>query len=182
MNVFRYLFILGLSLHPEVFFLSWKYPSNLLSAEINFFFQTKISYCSISSFSPNPYKFNLLFFSLITPLNSFIFVLVILCPPSHSQFLQMNVCLTVSGKIHIPPWWLHCYTKVASVHSHNQWHQLSTSCWTECMWHFSSIAPFPAKIPSHQVSENSVFKIIKMPMGPTGEIETKKKIFAENNC
>lgn len=82
----EYLLILRLSSYPEtetIFssFLLSKYPSNVLSAEINLFFQTKTSYCSISSFIPNLYKFNLLFFSLIIPLRSSIFVLVILCPP-----------------------------------------------------------------------------------------------------
>lgn len=146
MNVFKYLLILGLSLHLEVetlfpSLLLLKYPSNLLSTEINLFFQTKTSYCSISSFILNPYKFILLFLSLIIPLSSFIFVLVNLCPSS--QFLQMNVCLTVSSKIYISPRWLHCYTKVTSVHSHNQWHQLSTSCSTECVSHSSSTVYCP---------------------------------------
>lgn len=155
MNVFRYLFILRLSLHPEVetlfsSFLLLKYPSNLLSAERNLFFQTKTSYCSISSsFIPNPYKFNLSFFFLTAPPSSFIFVLSFSVPPPSSQFLQMNVCLTVSGKIHISPWWLHGYTKVASVHSYDQWHQLSTSCCTECISHFSSTeyCSLPSKNP-----------------------------------
>lgn len=100
MNVCRYLFLSGLSLHPEVetffsFFLLLKYPSNLLSAQINLFFQTKTSYCSISSFIPNPCNFNLLFFSLIIPLSSFIFVHVILCISS-SLPVFTNECLSYS--------------------------------------------------------------------------------------
>lgn len=134
----EYLFILGLFLYPKVetFFSSFlllKYPSDLLSAEINLFFQTRTSYCSISSLIPNLCKLNLLTFSLIIPLSSFIFV----CSPTPVLYNSMSVS-QYKGKIHISQWCLHCHTKKASVHLHNQWHQLSVSCCIESMPHFSS--------------------------------------------
>lgn len=146
MNLFGVLIYLRIIFILEVktFFSSFlflKYPSDLLFAEMNLFSQTNTSYCSTSSFIPSLCKLNLLTFSLIIPLRSFVFVCACPCvmPPSPPVLYNWMSVLEYQGKIHISQWCFHCYTKTVSVHLHNQCHPLGASCCMKSMPHFSSI-------------------------------------------